>query len=204
MKSQFASVAFSAGLALALSGCAAGAGGSSEQGSDPQPANDQQRHLASATFALESAYDVQYVKGRVDADALQPLIYDVLQAMPEQARPQAQARIYDVISAGMKDAQDLTPEQRLQTAAPVSADKMGAQQVEQIAAWGWGPYYGGYGGLGLGGYGLGYGLGGYGVGYGTYGVGYGGAVGLGVGCGWGWGGLGAFGFPGYGGFGWGW
>jgi len=81
--------------------------------------NDQQRHLASATLALESAYDV-------------------LDAMPEQARQEAQKHIYDVISSGQKDAKDLTPEQRAQVAAPASADKVGAQQVEQIGAWGWG------------------------------------------------------------------
>ena len=135
MKSQFASVAFSSGLALAIAGCATGTGGSSEQG---QTVGQQQRHLASASFALENAYDVQYVKGQVDANALQPLIDDVLEAMPEQARPQAQAHIYDVISRGQKDATDSTPEQRAQNAAPVSADKMGAQKVEQIGAWGWG------------------------------------------------------------------
>jgi len=181
MKSVIASVAFSSVLALSVAGCATGAGGSSGQGPDTQAVGQQQRHLASATFALENAYDVQYVKGQVDANALQPLIYDVLEAMPEQARPQAQAHIYDVISSGQKDAKDLTPEQRAQVAAPTSEDKMGPQKVEQIGAWGWGPYYSGYG-LGLGGYGLGYGMG--------YGLG--------------WGGLGAFGFPGYAGWGWGW
>ena len=35
---------------------------------------------ASTTLALESAYDVQFAKGHIDTDALQPLIYDVLQA----------------------------------------------------------------------------------------------------------------------------
>jgi hypothetical protein len=164
MKSQIASVAFSAGLALAVTGCATGAGGSSEQG----PVGQQQRHLASASFALENAYDVQYAKGQVDANALQPLIYDVLEAMPEQARPQAQAHIYDVISSGEKDAKDLTPEQRAQVAAPVSADKIGPQQVEQIGAWGWG--------------GLGYGVG-YGLGWGGLGAfGFPGYAGFG----WGW------------------
>jgi hypothetical protein len=176
MKSQFASVAFSTGLALAVAGCATGSDGSSE-GPNTQAVGQQQRHLASASFALENAYDVQYAKGQVDANALQPLIYDVLEAMPEQARPQAQAHIYDVITSGEKDAKNLTPEQRAQVAAPVSADKMGPQQVEQIGAWGWG-------GLGMGG--LGYGAA-YGAGYGL-----------------GWGGLGAFGFPGYAGLGWGW
>ncbi len=143
----------------------------------------QQRHLASATFALESAYDVQYVKGQVDGDALQPLIYDVLDAMPEQARPAAQNHIYDVISRGQKDAKDLTPEQRAQVATP-DADKLGPQQVEQIGAWGWG---------GLGGLGLGWG----GAGLGFAGLGFGG-------LGFGFGGLGAFGFPAFGAVGWGW
>ena len=167
MKSASTSVVLCAGLALAVAGCATGAGGSSEQGRDTQP-NEQQRHLASATFTLENAYDVQYVKGHVDGDALQPLIYDVLQAMPEQSRPEAQKHIYDVISSGQKDARDLTPEQRAQNAAPVSADKMGPQQVEQIGAWGWG-------GLGYGaGYGLGWGgLGAFGFpGYGGFGWGW--------------------------------
>jgi hypothetical protein len=180
MKSQLTSVAFSAGLALAVTGCATGAGGSSGQGPDTQAVGQQQRHLASATFALESAYDVQYVKGQVDGDALQPLIYDVLEAMPDQARPDAQKHIYDVISSGQKDAKDLTPEQRAQVASPMSADKLGPQQVEQIGAWGWG------------------GLGGLGLGWGGAGLGFGGLGGFG------WGGLGAFGFPAFGGFGWGW
>lgn len=221
MKSTVATVVFTGGLALAVAGCAAGVGGTAEshdtsgaQGTDPQ-----QQRLASASLALEMAYDVQFVKGQVDRDALQPMVADVVKAMPASARAKAQAHMYDVIANGERDASEMTPEQRARIAAPVSADEMGPQQVEVIGAWGWGwPAFGAVGGLGFGGLGWG---GGWGTtaawtsttttavgtaGWGFPGVGWGagwapgwGAVGwtpaLGLGWGLGWGGLGAFGFP---------
>lgn len=230
MKSTLTSVAFSAGLALAVAGCAAGVDNSTQEARSTAPTTDQdqQQHIATTTLALEKAYDVQYVKGQVDADALQPLIYDVLQSMPEDMRPKAQAHIYDVISRGQKDATEKTPEQRAKIATAASADKVGPQQVDLIGAWGWPAY--GYGGLGFGGLGFGVGYGaaygtaystayvspgvyggfGYPVGFGAYapyGLGYGCAGLYGLGYGYpgtylGWGGLGAFGWPGfYGGLG---
>jgi len=182
-KSTFASVAFPAGLAFAVLGCAAGADPSAGEARGTPP--DPQQRIASTTLALEKAFDVQFVKGQVDRDSLQPLVYDVLQAMPDDMRPRVESHIYDVIARGQKDAAEMTPDQRAQIAAPVSADKLGPQQVEIIGAWGWGgPAFGGAG------YGLGYGGLGYGAGYGA-------------GYGLGWGGLGAFGFPGsFGGWGW--
>jgi hypothetical protein len=208
MKSTFRSVVFSAGLALALGGCAAGTAPSAEEANnDTKPTADpdqqQQQHLATTSLALEKAYDVQFVKGQVDRDALQPLVNDVLESMPENVRPQAQAHIYDVISKGEKDATEMTPEQRTQLAAPVSADKLGPQEVEQIGAWGWGaPGLGGFGGLGWTG-GLGW-AGGWGGGWvGGLGVPFGGAGwagGFGIpfgGVGW----AGGFGIP-FGGVGW--
>jgi hypothetical protein len=165
------------------------------------------------------------VKGQVDRAALQPLVYDVLQAMPEDKRPGAQAHIYDVISKGEKDASEMTPERRAQIATAASADKVGPQQVEIIGAWGWPAYgYGATYGTAYGGaYGAAYGYPGYGFGawgypgvygYGTYapyGLGYGyGAYapyGLGYGCaglyglGYGWPGM-YLGWGGLGAFGW--
>ncbi|HEX8792298.1 MAG TPA: hypothetical protein VF765_15190 [Polyangiaceae bacterium] len=198
MKSTVATVLFSAGLALAAVGCGGGVGGSTE-GSNGAPGtksiDPQQQRLASATLALEMAYDVQFVKGQVDRQALEPLIYDVLQSMPDDKRSQAQAHIYDVISRGERDASAMTPEQRAQVAAPVSADKMGSDQVDIIGAWGWGmPAFGGFGvGLGFPGAGLGWGGLGWGGGWGTTAA---------------WGttttfATAGFGFPGWGGVGWG-
>jgi hypothetical protein len=204
MKSTVATVLFFAGLALAVTGCAAGADGPAEGTQGTQATarvSPQQQRLADTTLALEMAYDVQFVGGRVDRDSLQPMIDDVLQAAPEGMRSRAQAHIYDVISRGEKDASEMTPEQRARVAAPVSADEMGPQQVDVIGAWGWGmPAFGGWG---LGGLGLG--------GIGAAGLGWGG--GFGTTAAWGssatWGtatsfGTAGLGFPGWGGgIGWG-
>jgi len=223
---KFTSVVLSAGLALTLAGCAASAGDpSAPEAKDTKPTanQEQQQRVASTTLALENAFDVQFAKGHIDSDALQPLINDVLQAFPDDSRPTVEKHIYDVIAKGQKAASEMTPEQRADLASPVSADKLDKQQVDIIGAWGWG-YPGGYavaGGCGGavvasgcgGGWGGGWGWGapaavGWGGGWGWpgYGIGY---AGLGYGgWGWGWGGIGAFGFPacglGWGGAGLGW
>jgi len=210
MKSTFTSVVLSAGLALTAAGCAADPSVEQSQTAKPSVSPAQQR-IASTSLTLEKAFDVQFVKGHVDSDALQPMIDDVLQSMPEDTRESTRAHIYDVIARGQKAASEMTPEQRAQLAAPVAADKLDPQQVDIIGAFGWGwPAFGGvgYGGLGLGYGGLGWG-GGYGtavsttttaVGYGVpYGVGWGGAWGIpyaGIGWGAGW-------APGWGAAGWG-
>jgi hypothetical protein len=191
MKSTFASGVLSAGLALAAAGCAADAAVEESHAEEPPVSQDQQR-LASTSLALEKAYTVQFVKGQVDPDALQPLVDDVLESMPEGNRATAQAHIHEVISEGQKDASEMTPGQRARIAAPVSADELGPEQVDLIGAWGWGwPAFGGFGGPGAVGWGAG-----WVPGWGAAGW----VPGLGMGWGLGWSGLGAFGFPG---FGWG-
>jgi len=194
MKSTLTSVVLSAGLALTAAGCAADPSVEQSQSAKPAVSQDQQ-HIASTTLALEKAFDVQFVKGHVDADALQPLINDVLQSMPDDMRADTKTHIYDVIAKGQQAASEMTPEQRAQMAAPVAADKLGPQQVDIIGAWGWGwPAFGGAG------YGLGYGGLGWGGGYGTAVSTTTTAIGYGVPFGVGWGG--AWGVP-FGAVGWG-
>ena len=227
MKSKFTSVVLSAGLALSLAGCAASAGDpSAPEAKDTKPTADQehQQRIASTTLALENAFDVQFVKGHIDSDALQPLINDVLQAFPDDSRPQVEKHIYDVIAKGQKDASEMTPEQRAELASPASADKQDKQQVDIIGAWGWG-YPAGYaaaggcgGGVAVASTGCGGAVGwGGGWGPGVAATGWGGCAGCGWGGGWGWGAPaavgwgGGWGWPGYGvgyaglgGWGWGW
>jgi len=200
MKSTLTSVVLSAGLALTAAGCAADPSVEQSETAKPSVSPDQQR-IASTSLTLEKAFDVQFVKGHIDPDALQPMIDDVLQSMPDDKRDDTRAHIYDVIARGQKAASEMTPEQRAQLAAPVAADKLDPQQVDIIGSFGWGwPAFGGvglgglgWGGLGLGGLGWG---GGWGGGFGTAvsttttAVGFGvpfGAVGWGAGWAPGWG-----------------
>jgi hypothetical protein len=205
----YTSVALSAGLALgiAILGSAAraeetsAAEGSAAQAS-PQAA---QQRVAEATRKLESAFGDQFVNGKIDRSALAQPIADVIDAMPEAARPKVKDHVENVLQLAEKLSPQLTREQRSAVVEPPPPEKVGTTQHAIVTAWGWPGYagWGGYGAFGFPGmYSLGWGVGwpgwGYGLGYGTaYGAStysaYGSAYGLG---GLGWGGLG------WGGWGW--
>jgi hypothetical protein len=200
-------------LSIPLLGCIAlglGAAGCSVQ-SDPtardeiptQASTDGQARIADATLKLEEAFSVQFTRGQIDRAALQGPIDDVVQAMPEAARPKVQQHIGDVLDTAEKLTSQLTAEQRAQVAAAPSQDHVG--HLEQFLAGGWGwPGAMGWGGLGAFGfpgmfYGGGLGLGtGLSTGYSTatsYSTGYSTSFGTGLGCGFGvCGGLGGLGW----------
>jgi len=149
----------------------------SGQGSGPQagvPA--EQARLAQATYSLENAFRDQFVQGKIDRAALSDRISDVVQAMPEAARPKVQAHIDQVLQAGAQAAAQMTPDQRLQVSAPPSEEKIGKSQAAWISSWGW-PGYAGWGGYGAFGFpsmytfGTGCGLGWGACGYGGLGLG---------------------------------
>ncbi len=153
MKTSCVSVGF-AGLSLAVAlgfSAPAAASPSTENGSKA----DGQARIAETTQKLEQAFDEQFVKGQIDAAALAPLADDVINAMPEAARPRVQAHIQQVLEGGQKLASQLSSDQRAQMAAPTDSSKLTPTQIAYIGAWGW-PSYGGWGngwGTGWGGYG---------------------------------------------------
>jgi hypothetical protein len=154
MKARLISVAIST-LALGLAlGCTAQAdasptqqaSGSSQSASQVAAAPDQAR-IADTTWKLESAFSDQFVKGRIDRAALAPLVDDVVQALPEPVRSQAQTHIEGVIAKGEQAATHMTPEQRAQLATPPTAEKAGKAMIQIIGYWGW-PGYAGWNGFG--------------------------------------------------------
>jgi hypothetical protein len=156
MKMTYASVALSAGVALGLTfGPAARAEPSARQAdhsaqevsaSEGSP-NDGQARIASATLKLEKAFDDQFVQGAIDRSALSGPIDDVLQAMPEAARPKVQDHIAQVLQAAEKLASEMTPAERAQATASPALETIGKAQQAQVTAWGW-PAAGGWGGFG--------------------------------------------------------
>jgi hypothetical protein len=179
MKLSYASVALSAGVALGLSlACSARAEPTPPQGSDPHGAlSEQQVRIAEATLTLENAFRDQFVQGKIDREALSGPIDQVVQAMPEAARPRVQAHIDAILAGGARAAAEMSPEQRAQAAAPPAAETVGKTQAAIIAGWGW-PAFGGFGGYGAfawpttymygGGCGMGFGACGYGLGMGGW------------------------------------
>jgi hypothetical protein len=157
MKMKYVSVALSAGLALALTLGRSAQADTASQEASPSPAasSDGQARLAETTQKLESAFADQFVQGRIDRAALATSIRDVVNAMPEGARPKVQQHIDQVLGAAEKLAPTLTAEQRARSAAP--AEKIGSAQQAQVTAWGW-PSTAGFGGFGAFGFPSMYGL----------------------------------------------
>jgi hypothetical protein len=148
----YASAALSAGLTLAATfGSAAGA----EPGALPA----EQAQVADATLKLERAFDDQFVRGSIDPEALSGSIQDVLQAMPEAARPKVQAHIAQILQGGARLASEMTPSERAQATATPALETLGKTRQAQIAAWGW-PGAAGFGGLGAFGFPAGFAVGG--------------------------------------------
>jgi hypothetical protein len=152
MRITYASAAVSAGLALAVT---FGATAKAEQGALPA----EQAQLADATLKLEKAFDDQFVQGTIDRDALSGPIQDVLQEMPEAARPKVQDHIGQILEGGAKLAAEMTPAERVQAVAPPALETIGKTRQAQIAAWGW-PGAAGFGGLGAFGFPATFGFGG--------------------------------------------
>jgi hypothetical protein len=193
----YRSIVFSAGFALAL--VAPGGIAGADEASAPRAAHalasaatvqeTGQERIAATTQKLESAFNEQFVRGKIDRAALSGAIDDVVEAMPEAARPKVKDHIELVLQHGERLAAQLTPEQRAEAAAPPAPEKIGKTQQAQVTGWGW-PGYGGWGGYGAFGFPAMYNLG---YGYASPYLGYGGL---------GYGGLG-YGGLGYGGFGYG-
>jgi hypothetical protein len=177
---NYASVALSAGVALGLtlagSARAEPTTQNDQQGSEAQrglPA--EQVRIAEATLNLENAFRDQFVQGKSDRDALAAPIAQVVQAMPEAARPKVQAHIDAILAGGARATAEMTPEQRARVAAP--PETVSKTQAAIISGWGW-PAATGWGGLGAfawpatymfgGGCGLGFGACGYGLGMGGW------------------------------------
>jgi hypothetical protein len=188
MKMTLVSTALAAGVALGLTfGCTAQASPNAQydqtQGAD---SSASQGRIAETTLKLEKAFSDQFVQGKIDRNALAGAIHDVVQAMPEAARPKVQGHIEQVLQAGEEALPKLTPEQRVEAATVPAGEKIGKTQQAWGTAWGW-PGYAGFGGLGAFGFpGMYYGTGLYGggLGYGLGGCGWG-ACGLGT-TGWFW------------------
>ena len=114
MRMTYAWVALSTGAALGLTfTAAAGAEGSAghtdpaqELSASEGSAPVEQARLAEVTLKLEKAFDDQFVRGAIDRDALSGPIGDVLQAMPEAARPRVQVHIAEVLRAGERLVED--------------------------------------------------------------------------------------------------
>jgi hypothetical protein len=179
-----------------------------------------QTGIARTTLTLENQFSDQFTRGQIDRAALQSAIDDVIQAMPEVARPKVQQHIAWVLELGDKLAPQLTAEQRAAATAPPTDEKTRQTREAQVTDWGWPGLagWGGYGAFAFPGmfypYGVGYGYNppGFnpytgnppGVGYSNF-VGYPGYGALGyasLGYGYPGGGYGGYGgYPGYGGYG---
>jgi hypothetical protein len=167
----YRSIALSAGFALGLltlGGAAA---------ADETPAtraffvqsspSAAQQNLAATTQKLEDAFNGQFVRGKIDRAALSGAIDDVVEAMPEAARPKVKDHIELVLQTGEKLVTQLTPEQRAAAVAPPAAERVGRTQQAQVAAWGY-PGVAGFGGYGAFGFPAMYSLGtGYNTAYNT-------------------------------------
>jgi hypothetical protein len=151
----YAWVALSAGAALGLAfSAAARAEGSAGQADPAQDVSAsegslpvEQARLAEVTLKLEKAFDDQFVRGAIDRDALSGPIGDVLQAMPEGARPSVRVHIAQILQGAEGLASTMTPAERAQATASPALESIGKTRQAQIAAWGW-PGAAGWGGLG--------------------------------------------------------
>jgi hypothetical protein len=184
MKTKYTLVALTGAVATGFTlGCAAPAESSSqaeqtaEQSSAVESSSSSaQARIADTTLKLEKAFNDQFLQGKIDRTALSGPIQDVVQAMPEEARPKVQAHIEQILQAGDTLASKMTPEERAQATQPAAKEHVGTTEQAQIAAWGW-PGLAGWGGFGAFGF--------PGMFAGGTGFGWGAGLGLGSGLGWG-------------------
>jgi hypothetical protein len=148
-----ASIALCAGLALGIGTLATGAraADASEPSTQASPASGQQR-VADATLKLENAFSDQFARGKIDRTSLAGPIGEVLDAMPEAARPRVKEHIELVLQNGERLASQMTPEQRADAVTPPQAESVGkTAQAQVVAGWGWGGMagFGGFGAFGF-------------------------------------------------------
>jgi hypothetical protein len=173
MKTSYTLTALLGTIALGSALGSAPARAESQAEATADAASAGQARIADTTLKLEKAFSDQFVQGKIDRSALP--IADVLQAMPEAARPQVQAHIDQILKTGERLASEMTPGQRAEAVQPPPSEKVGKAAQAWVSAWGW-PATAGWGGFGafgfpgMYGYGLGLGWGGLGLG----GLGYGG------------------------------
>jgi hypothetical protein len=156
MRLTYVSLALSAGVALGLTfGAAARAEPAARQvdpaaqgvsTSEASPPAEQAR-LAEVTLKLEQALNDQFARGTIDRNALSGPVDEVLQAMPEAARPKVQLHIAQVLLGAEKLASMMDPGDRAQAVASPALETIDKTRQAQIAAWGW-PGAVGWGGLG--------------------------------------------------------
>jgi hypothetical protein len=137
----YGSVALLAGVTLGLTASAA----VRAEPSGSLPA--EQARVAEVTLKLENALGDQFVRGAIDREALSGPIHDVLQAMPEAARPMVEVHIAQVLQGAEKLASEMTPAERAEATAAPPLEAIGKTGQAQLAAWGW-PGAAGWGGLG--------------------------------------------------------
>jgi hypothetical protein len=155
MKSIVVTVPLSGCLALGLAGagCIVTADGASDPStqettsrtSSPGGPVDQAK-IAQTTLKLENQFTEQFANGRIEREALQGAIDDVIQAMPEEARPKVEQHIADVLAVGDKLVSEMTAEQRAAVTTPPSNEQTG-EVHDTVVAWGW-PGAGTWGGYG--------------------------------------------------------
>jgi hypothetical protein len=154
-------------LGLAAGGCAATTDPATQESTPFQVSSAEQAKIAETTLKLENQFSDQFTRGQIDRAALQGAIDEVIQAMPEVARPKVQQHIAEVLDKGERLASELTVEQRAALATAPSAEETPKAQVDVVTMWGWpgAVGYGGYGAFAFPGmYGYGYGYPGYGYG----------------------------------------
>ena len=117
-------------------------------GQDLSPYFDAaQEQIAKTTMALENEFSRQFSEGNINPEALSPSIDQVLQSMPEQARPKVQQHIQQVIEQSKDLASQMSPDERKQVATPPSSEQVGKTTQGLVSSWGW-PSCGGFGGVG--------------------------------------------------------
>jgi hypothetical protein len=107
--------------------------------------------MAEATWALEGAFADQFVRNEIDPAALSSAIDEVIRAMPEAIRPQAQQRIEEVLRSGQAAASLMSPEERASLASAPAPEAVGSAEEALIRSWGWDGYrgWGGEGAFGF-------------------------------------------------------
>jgi hypothetical protein len=103
-----------AGAALALGvGCAVQPASNEEV---DQVSGEQER-IAETTAALQDALTTQFEQGTIDRAALAGPIDQVVQSFPEEARPEVQSHIANMLDDASSLASQMSPEQRADVAA---------------------------------------------------------------------------------------
>jgi hypothetical protein len=106
---------------------------------------------------LEKAFNAQFERGVIDRDALSGAIHDVVQAMPQAARPNVQAHIDQILQRAEKLVSEMTPAERAEATVSPAPEAVDRTRQALINAWGW-PGAAGWGGIGAFGFPAAYGF----------------------------------------------